>query len=460
MTNDRQPGKHAGVRPAGRFSARDERHVDRGVVHASGVDVSDRRLLPLWAIPMAYTAASVAAALSVPRLEHAYLSGYTHGMAVGSALAFFSAVSSGMMALTAIVFAIAFVIVQFSAQAYSPRMVVFFSQRSSLFHAFGIFSATFTYSLVALMWTDRGGSGTVPLFSTIIVAVLVISSLLAFARLIESLDDLQLHNVLQVIGNRGRAVIRAMFPRLTGGVDAEILTQPKLSPVSQTLAYSGAPRVIVRFNLSSLASLAQSAKAVIVIEPGVGETLLEGMIVLRVHGAASKLSEAALMAAVHVAPARTFEQDPKYAIRLLVDIAIRALSPAVNDPTTAVQALDQIEDLLRHLGCRQLDARCARDAAGVIRVIFPVPTWQDYLALAFDEIRQFGATSVQVDRRLHAALVGLINTITADQRRAAVQQYLAHLDLSIRASQFDPQDQEAAFQEDRQGLGLSRQRII
>jgi uncharacterized membrane protein len=95
------------------------------------------------------------------------------------------------------------------------------------------------------------------------------------------------------------------------------------------------------------------------------------------------------------------------AIRLLVDIAIRALSPAVNDPTTAVQALDQIEDLLRRLGCRQLEAGYALDAAGKIRVIFPVPTWQDYLALAFDEIRQFGAASIQVDRRLRTALIGL-----------------------------------------------------
>src|SRR4029077_4464554 len=108
------------------------------------------------------------------------------------------------------------------------------------------------------------------------------------------------------------------------------------------------------------------------------------------------LAQQALMRAVHLTTIRTFEQDPKYAIRLLVDIAIRALSPAINDPTTAVQALDQIEDLLRRLGRRQLDAGYARDATGSIRVIFPVPTWQDYLALSFDEIRQFGATSVQV----------------------------------------------------------------
>jgi uncharacterized membrane protein len=121
------------------------------------------------------------------------------------------------------------------------------------------------------------------------------------------------------------------------------------------------------------------------------------------------------MRTVRLATSRTFEQDPKYAIRLLVDVAIRALSPAIYDPTTAVQALDQIEDWLRQLGRRQLDAGYAGDSAGVVRVTFPCPTWQDYLTLSFDEIRQFGGSSVQVLRRLRAALVGLEDTISVTE---------------------------------------------
>ena len=86
-----------------------------------------------------------------------------------------------MMALTGIVFAIAFVVVQFSALAYSPRLVVMFANSPTLYHTLGIFFATFTYSLAALAWTDRGGSGEVPLFSTMLVNVLLIVSMLAFA---------------------------------------------------------------------------------------------------------------------------------------------------------------------------------------------------------------------------------------------------------------------------------------
>ncbi len=95
---------------------------------------------------------------------------------------------------------------------------------------------------------------------------------------------------------------------------------------------------------------------------------------------------------------------------------------------------------------------------GSLRLTFPVPTWEDYLDLSFDEIRQFGATSVQVMRRLQAVLVGLAETLTVESRRAAVRRYLDHLKLGIEHSEFDLHDQETALQEDRQGLGLSRRR--
>jgi uncharacterized membrane protein len=418
--------------------------------------------MPLWLIPIAYTVVSLLAGLTLPRLEHTYLASYTHGMSVGSALAFFSSVSSGMMALTGIVFAIAFVMVQFSALAYSPRLVIMFASNPALYHTLGIFFATFAYSLTALAWTDRGGAGTVPLFSTLLVAVLLMVSMLAFARLVQSLNDLQIHNVLRKIGSRGRAVIGTMFrsPATEARSDPAGGSDAPMTPRSatQTLTYTGEPRVIARFDVSALVRLAQRADAVITMECGVGDTVLEGTVLLQVMDATQPLPERALLRAIHLATSRTFEQDPKYPIRLLVDIAIRALSPAVNDPTTAVQALDQIEDLLRRLGRRELDAGRAFDAAGRLRLLFPVPTWQDYLALAFDEIRHFGTTSVQVTRRLRAALMGVSDVTTLEERRNEVRRYLDHLDRSVGRSSFDDQDRASALLEDRQGLGLPRKR--
>lgn len=424
--------------------------------------MSERPRVPLWGIPMVYTLASVLAGAILPRLEQFYFPSYTHGMSTGSALAFFSAVGSGMMALTGIVFAIAFVVVQFSSLAYSPRLVALFTGNATLFHTLGIFFATFIYSLVALIWTDRGATGRVPLFSSVLVMVLLVISMLAFARLIQSINDLQINKVLQFIGTRGRTVIGSVFPHLTAdedsGMRAEVDDAVGSKQMTQTLTYSGEPRVIARFDIAAMVRLAEGADAVITAECGTGDTVVEDAVLLRVHGAKRDIPERSLLQTIRLASVRTFEQDPKYAIRLLVDIAIRALSPAINDPTTAVQAIDQIEDLLRRLGRRQLDANHARDGHGTVRLIFPVPTWQDYLSLAFDEIRQYGAISVQVMRRLQSALKGLAETVATAERRNAVRRYLEHLNVDILRSSLDDQDKEAALEEDRQGLGLSRKR--
>jgi uncharacterized membrane protein len=187
----------------------------------------------------------------------------------------------------------------------------------------------------------------------------------------------------------------------------------------------------------------------------VGDTVVEGTALLRVHDSGMSLPEDALRRAVHLKRERTFEQDPKYPIRLFVDTAIKALSPAINDPTTAVQTIDQLEDLLRRLGAAELNAGYAVDENGALRLVFPTPTWEDYLTLAFDEIRHFGSNSVQVMRRIRAALVGLIETLPSQERVDAVRRYLEHLDRAIGASPFDVEDKIMARQEDRQGIVFS-----
>ncbi len=420
--------------------------------------------IPPWLIPIVYAVGSIGCSLVLPRIENAYLATTAIGLSVASAQAFLSAVASGMMALTGIVFAIAFVMVQFSAIAYSPRLALWFARDQALFHSLGVFVATFIYSLATLAWVDRRGSGTVPMFSVLLVGILLMLSMLRFSWLVQRLRDLQVVNVLQRIGDKGREVIRDMFLRLDerpqrewkGGSGAR--DEAGLAPVSQSIRYSGEPRTIARFDIDALVRQARGAKAIIVLTCAVGDTLVEDTLMLRVHGAKAMLSEKQLMDAICLRRERTLEQDPKYPIRLLVDIAIRALSPAVNDPTTAVQAMDQIEDLLRRLGHRDLDVGYARDADGVLRLTFPMPTWEDYLALSFDEIRQYGTTSVQVMRRLRSALVGLMESITVPARTEALRHYIKHLDLALDRSAFDAQDQTMARYEDRQGLGLSRNR--
>ena len=171
------------------------------------------------------------------------------------------------------------------------------------------------------------------MFSTLLVGILLIVSMLAFSRLVQSLSDLQIHNVLRAIGARGRTVIREMFPHSAGvvsdGSEENIEQSPDLGPVTQTLVYTGEPYVIASFNTDMLVGLAQSVNGVMAIECGVGETLAEVTVLLRVYGAKRQLPERTLLRGIRLATSCTFEQDPQYAIRLLVDVAIRALSPAI-----------------------------------------------------------------------------------------------------------------------------------
>jgi uncharacterized membrane protein len=416
----------------------------------------------LWTIPTFYTLGSIAAATVIPRLEHAFLPGLTHAMSPAAAMAFLTATASGILSFTGIVFSIAFVMVQFSAVAYSPRLVLWFANRPAIYHALGIFIATFTYAMATLLWTDREGSGAVPLISAFIVVGLLVASMIAFALLVQGLGSLQITDVLALVGRQGRTVIAeeaVVRDRHAAGPRGEKATakQAGLAAPAQSVRHEGEPRCVLRFDLPALLALAEGADARLVLVAAVGDTLVIGTPVVEVHGASRPVDPAALLAAVKVGRERTFEQDPKYPIRLLVDIAIKALSPAINDPTTAVQAIDQLDDLLRRLATRELGSVWLTDAAGRPRVFVPLPDWEDYLSLSFDEIRQFGITSVQVMRRLRASLHGLVEVAGDAERRQAVLRYLEHLDTAIAGSSLDTLDRATARQMDPQGLGLTRE---
>ena len=409
-----------------------------------------------WTITAIYAISAIAAGALLPRIEDRLLPSLVSPVSVPAAMAIYSSIASGMIALTGIVFSLTFVMVQFSATAYSPRLVLWFARDPLLAHAFGTFTATFLYAIAALEWIDRAGApGRVPLVSTLMVLGLLLTSVAMFVGLINRVALLQTSRTLAFTGDQGRKVINALYPQWSTAAPDITPQLPAMAPVTQVITHRGSPLSVAGVDVDTLVQLASIADAVIEVAVAVGDTVEESMEVARVIGGRTPIEERALTACIGLGVERTFDQDPKYAIRLLVDIAIRALSSAINDPTTAVQALDQIGDLLLRLARRRLEIGAVHDDRGALRLTIPTPTWEDYLWLAFGEISSYGASSLQVMRRMNSLVADLM-IMVPPKRRPSLHFWQTRLRRRVTTAFADPDDRAAASTEDRQGLGVPR----
>lgn len=408
-----------------------------------------------WLVPLLYVVLALVAETVLPRLENQFLPHLKAELSVDSALALYSSIASGMMALTGIVFSLTFLMVQFSATAYSPRLVMWIARDPVLSHALGVFTATFLYAIAALSWLDRSNSRKVLLINGLTVVALLLASVAMFIALIQRVSLLQINRMLLFTGNQGRRVIDQLYAQhAPASAGKQPFSNIKLLPM-QIVLHRGRPQALQEIDVKKLVDLARRHDGRIEVVAAVGDTLLEGTSLLHVYGMRNRIPEAELRKAVELGDERTFDQDPKYAIRLLADVAIRALSPAINDPTTAVQALDQIGDLLARLGQRHLEIGEFYDDAGQLRLTADFPSWDDFLHLGFEEILSYGAKSVQIMRRMKALVADLL-AVLPPERHAAVRYWRERLQNSIGRSFEDAEEKLSASAEDRQGLGITR----
>ena len=203
-----------------------------------------------------------------------------------------------------------------------------------------------------------------------------------------------------------------------------------------------------------LVEWARSHRAELVLPQRIGNFAHTGAELIRVYGGEyGDRATAELEGMIALGEERTFDQDPAFALRMMVDIANRALSPAVNDPTTAVQVLDHIGEVLGLIGRTDFEPRTKPTSADTAAaVVMVTPGWEDFVTLGLTEIREFGATSVQITRRLRALLEELLKTVRPEHR-AAVEEELRRLDANVAESWSDTVDLDRATVADSQGIG-------
>jgi uncharacterized membrane protein len=409
-------------------------------------------------IPCAYLIASVILGRLSPEIDKAIGSHVSAAVGIGAARDILTSTATGMIAFTGLVVASVLVAVQFAAGQYSPRLVLWFRRDPIVLNAIGTFLAAPLFALVALRELERqqvtyGADVTVVVALALLVAA-VILFLLLLQRVI---DRIRPRSLYRRVARQGVHAARALYPTGLDGPDDEPVPAPAdwRAEDPRSLPVEHEAGVITSFDLAVLQRAALLGDVTIELAPAIGEFISTGATLLRIHGD-GPVDPDTVYGAVTVSEERTIEQDPAFAIRVMVDTAIRALSPAVNDPTTAVNGLDSLEVILRELAARDLERSLWSDAGGTVRVAWRAATWEDILDLAFDEIRGYGASAVQVCRRLRALLLDL-RASAPPSRQLAIDEHLRRLDAAIAlAYPAGSPDLPIARVADRTGLGLGR----
>ncbi len=348
------------------------------------------------------------------------------------------------------VFSILLVAVQIASANLSPRVIAGILAQRPVRVCLFLMVFTFVYGLATLGRIEA----TVPQLPVAIVVGASLASIVAFLYLIDHSGRwLRPVSVVSQVGRDGARVIESIYPQLLSESREESgRPGPLEGQAPRQTVFSPAGGVVLAFDVAGLVSVARAADGVIELVPQVGDFVAKGDPLFRILGGGGTLDERLLHQRIALGAERTMEQDPAFPFRIIVDIASKALSPAINDPTTAVLALDQLHHLLRNLGTRKLDTGLVRDRDLRPRLVYRTPDWEDFVELAVTEIRQFGATSIQVPRRLRAMLEDLL-AVLPPERRPLLQAELRRLQRSSERAFSDPEDRAQAERGDSQGLG-------
>ncbi|MEV7523600.1 DUF2254 domain-containing protein [Streptomyces sp. NPDC091371] len=363
-----------------------------------------------------------------------------------------SSVVGSMVALLGFVVTIGVLVVQQATGTLSPRYMRLWYRDRLQKAVLATFTGTFAYAFSLLRKIE---SDAVPDLGVTLSGVAVsVSLMLLLIYLNRFTHNLRPVAIADLVGRLGEKVLDRATVRIRRSSARDEASVPPAGPVARIRSERGG--VIQAFDAAGLIATAVRHDCVLVLAHQVGDFVPPGTTLVEAHGSARTPDPRRLNGLVALGTERTIEQDPAFALRVLVDIAIRALSPAVNDPTTAVQVLNHVDTFLHLLGRARLRGRYVlADDEGRARLVVPGRGWEDYLQLAVTEIREYGATSLQVCRRLRALLEDLLATQPAE-RLPAVRAELVLLEEAVRRAFPEPARRACAGTADRQGIGGGR----
>ena len=406
----------------------------------------------LWTVPFVAIVLVLASGPVIRQLD-AWLGWRVAGLAVAGAQALYQTVITLTLSFLVFTFGSLLVAIQVAGGQLTPRIIATLLLRDNVVrYSVGLFVFTLVFAVGALNRLEQSVLEMVALLT----GFLGIACIADFLFLIDyAARLLRPVSVVASVGDEGLEVIKLVYPSPAAGVVATAgALRGQLKAPARMVEHRGRSEIVLAIDLKTLVATAAWHDGVIEFVPQVGDFVATDEPLFLLYGGAAAIDDATLRTTVAFGRERTLEQDPMFAFRILVDIALKALSPAINDPTTAVLALDQVHRLLRLLGKRQLHGELVSDAAGRPRVIFRTPNWEDYVHVSCNEIRACGANNTQVARRLRAMLENLVASLPP-HRHPALRQELDLLDRTIERLYILPEDLALARVPDAQGLGGS-----
>jgi len=350
-------------------------------------------------------------------------------------------------ALTGFVVTVSVLVVQMATGTFSARYMRVWYRDPMLKAVLALLVGIIAFSLTILR---RVGSTFVPNLGVVLAGFFVLASLVLFMLFLDRfIHRLRPVAVAAIAAQALRDTLAGAEDALTTGVEAApVPLDGQVETVTTTEA--GAIQAV---HVRGLVSWAAKRQSRVILCHAVGDFVPADVVLLEVHGRLEHGDAERLRDTIALGDERTVEQDPSFPIRIMVDVAIRALSPAVNDPTTAVQVIDYLDDVLRHVGQRTLGPWAeARLPDGSVALAVPTRSWEDYVALSVTEIREYGGNSVQVVRRLRVMLEEL-RTAVRPEYVAALDEELARLDATVSTTFGASVDLDRARVADRQGIG-------
>lgn len=393
----------------------------------------------------------------LPWIDHFFFHGWFSPINRETMISILSAIASGMITLSGIVFSLIFVLVQFGSATYTPRLTKIFAHSYVLRHSLGIFTGTFLYSLMAMRSIGMNQNKQVSGLAVWVAFAWLLVSIAVLARLIRVFTTMTITNILSALGKIGRFNISKAYDIYISDKKTSFNGFQLNKKTAQRITYKGEPGYLTGYNESILLKHAIANDAVIYLPYSIGDVVENGGNIAVIIGSNS-VDESPVYNSIHLGIEREFRKNPRYSIRLLVDMAIRALSPAINDPSTAVQVLDHIQSFLLQLGNSDLDIGKIGDKNGNIRVVYNTPRWDDYLQLGLAEIMLYGSSSIQVQRRLKSLLLSLKQAVPAE-RAETVNQFISHQKELVSSSFTNNLFRVWADIPDHEGIGSSSDEI-